>query len=156
MTITKNLQKQTKNGFIDVTITTERNYFSITGCLWSSKRTFQSKNENFLLCAGCIHDEILKAFPDLKIFVDLHLSNLQGEPLYFLENGKYFIKAVINNDQKYTIETIKNHFRIDEGEANNLIDLYKNNTSEFLTVLAGYLPRYKEEAKTALNRLKTL
>ena len=47
-------------------------------CNWSITADIyeQRKNERFVWCAGgCCHEEILKHFPQFKMFVDLHLSN---------------------------------------------------------------------------------
>ena len=47
-------------------------------CDWSITADIyeQRKNGRFVWCAGgCCHEEILKRFPQFKMFVDLHLSN---------------------------------------------------------------------------------
>lgn len=47
-------------------------------CNWSITADIyeQRKNGRFVWCAGgCCHEEILKRFPQFKMFVDLHLSN---------------------------------------------------------------------------------
>ena len=46
-------------------------------CDWSITADIyeQRKNGRFVWCAGgCCHEEILKRFPQFKMFVDLHLS----------------------------------------------------------------------------------
>ena len=46
-------------------------------CDWSLTADIyeQRKNGRFVCCAGgCCHEEILKRFPQFKMFVDLHLS----------------------------------------------------------------------------------
>ena len=50
-------------------------------CDWSITADIyeQRKNGRFVWCAGgCCHEEILKRFPQFKMFVDLHLSNHYG------------------------------------------------------------------------------
>lgn len=61
-------------------------------CDWSITADIyeQRKNGRFVWCAGgCCHEEILKRFPQFKMFVDLHLSNHYGAPMYPVENGFY-------------------------------------------------------------------
>ena len=70
------LDDECKNGHAD---------FGITGIVYN-----KSKSERNIIAAGCCHKEILKAFPELKCFVDLHLSDSQGTPMYAVENGYYF------------------------------------------------------------------
>lgn len=63
-------------------------------CDWSITADIyeQRKNGRFVWCAGgCCHEEILKRFPQFKMFVDLHLSNHYGAPMYPVENGFYHI-----------------------------------------------------------------
>lgn len=59
-------------------------------CDWSITADIyeQRKNGRFVWCAGgCCHEEILKRFPQFKMFVDLHLSNHYGAPMYPVETG---------------------------------------------------------------------
>lgn len=64
-------------------ISTEPNYFSITGTVF---------NEKDWEASGCIHDQIMEYFPELEILIELHLNDLDGKPMYFIENSMYFIK----------------------------------------------------------------
>lgn len=41
---------------------------------------------------GCMHDKILEYFPELQQIVDLHLSDINGVPMYAIENWMYHIK----------------------------------------------------------------
>lgn len=93
-------------------------------CDWSITADIyeQRKNGRFVWCAGgCCHEEILKRFPQFKMFVDLHLSNHYGAPMYPVENGFYHI----TNSSK---ETVINYLRITETEYNCFIRQKINNT----------------------------
>ena len=61
--------------------------FAITGETYIKKDGRWIHNEG-----GCIHDTILKHFPEFRDFVTLHLSDCHGVPMYAIENGIYFLK----------------------------------------------------------------
>ena len=63
--------------------------FAITATFWELNKT--RRDVNMYMC-GCCHEEILKFRPDLKIFVDLHLNDFRGYPMYYIENGFYHLK----------------------------------------------------------------
>ena len=73
------LNDECKNGHED---------FSITADFW--KLESQRTDRNWIM-GGCCHEEILKFRPDLKIFVDLHLNDFRGYPMYYIENGFYHL-----------------------------------------------------------------
>lgn len=94
-------------------------------CDWSITADIyeQRKNGRFVWCAGgCCHEEILKRFPQFKMFVDLHLSNHYGTPMYPVENGFYHItnsskayekkRAEIINDCKKKQQKAENEKRV--------------------------------------------
>lgn len=65
-------------------------------CDWSITADIyeQRKNGRFVWCAGgCCHEEILKRFPQFKMFVDLHLSNHYGAPMYPVETGFIILRT---------------------------------------------------------------
>jgi hypothetical protein len=39
---------------------------------------------------GCLHDEIVKHFPELKTLIRWHLTNFPGTPLHYVENAVYW------------------------------------------------------------------
>ena len=63
--------------------------FSITATFWELNKTRRDVN---MYMGGCRHEEILKFRPDLKIFVDLHLNDFRGYPMYYIQNGFYHLK----------------------------------------------------------------
>lgn len=45
--------------------------------------------------SGCLHDEILEHFPSLASLVALHLSYINGQPMYAEANGWYYLCGAI-------------------------------------------------------------
>lgn len=90
------LNDECKNGHED---------FSITGSYWSKENKGYEADGG-----GCIHDTILAVRPELKIFVDLHLCDRKGVPMYAVDNGMYFLFK----EKKY--DYVKQHFMINDAE----------------------------------------
>lgn len=85
MRIKIRLDDECKNGHQD---------FSITATYWELGK---ARNERNIMGGGCCHDEILKHRPDLQIFVNLHLCDFTGCPMYAVENGFYHLTNGFNN-----------------------------------------------------------
>lgn len=79
------LNDECKNGHQD---------FAITADLYEAGKP---KTDRYHISGGCIHDEIIKFFPEFKIFVDLHLCDYEGIPMYAVENGYYHLINGFNN-----------------------------------------------------------
>lgn len=121
-------------------------------CDWSITADIyeQRKNGRFVWCAGgCCHEEILKRFPQFKMFVDLHLSNHYGAPMYPVENGFYHI----TNSSK---ETAINYLRITETEYNLLYQAEDKQYFKYLLYTLGIVERWKRESNEALKKLEEL
>lgn len=89
---------------------------------------------------GCCHDDILKAFPKFKIFVDLHLSDFNGVPMHPIGNGKYHLE----NDYKIGL----NYLRITEIEGKQLMKLIESQERKWQSLKKGIerdLIKYFEE-----------
>jgi len=104
-----------KNTFIDVEIGLryiENNgysYFYATGEKYNLDRGIKNVFE-----ADSIHEEILKYFPEFKIFVQLHGNSSYGMPVHMLSNIKF---AIDNNE----IDTICCYLGISDVMAKELI-----------------------------------
>ena len=85
MRINIRLDDECKNGHQD---------FSITATFWEIGKV---RNDRNMIAGGCCHDKILKHRPDLQIFVNLHLCDFTGCPMYAAENGFYHLTNGFNN-----------------------------------------------------------
>lgn len=121
-------------------------YWSITADIYERRR-----NGRFVWCASnCCHDEILKYFPEFKPFVNLHLSNHYGQPMYPVENGFYHLK---NSDKEKTI----NYLRITETEYNTLRDSAEDKAYfTYLLYTLGIVDRWEQESLKAIKQLEAL
>jgi hypothetical protein len=90
-------------------------YFSVTG-------EIRSEGAEDCHTCGCIHEEILKHFPHLLGLVALHLSDINGEPMYAVENGFYWLGGTTYQRPDFKIAA--EHFRITETQAEGLIHDY--------------------------------
>lgn len=71
--------------------------FSVTGEVyyphgnWSG--AVRHRNGREWDCGGCVHEELLKAFPQLAKLIDLHLSDTAGVPMHAEANSRYFYEG---------------------------------------------------------------
>lgn len=137
MNVCISLDDSCKNGVCD---------WNITADVYEKR-----KNGRFVWYAsGRCHDEILKYFPEFKRFVDLHLSNHYGQPMYPIENGFYHLK---NSDKEKTI----NYLRITESEYNILHDSTEDKGYfTYLLYTLGIVDRWKKESMEAIKQLEAL
>lgn len=84
------------DGYLAVTARThtldmQAPYFSVTAELWDSQGWYERGGpDGRMRACGCLHDDILAAFPKLAPLVALHLADATtGEPNYAFENGWY-------------------------------------------------------------------
>ena len=103
-----------------------------------------------MICCGCCHDEILDAFPEFKIFVDLHLCSSDGYPMFLGQNAAYWIR--IGDDEKAI-----NDLRCDSDMYDKLYPYYIDNLL-FKKAIADYglLDIWSEQAKKAIAYLEKL
>ena len=113
-------------------------HFSITREVWGD-------SQGFLRKTGANHEEILKHFPELQDFVDLHLSDIDGTPMYAVENGWYW------NSEKYDRNVIARHLRISEDAADKLHNSAKTK-EEFAEFVESQKERWLSEANAVVQK----
>lgn len=123
----------------------QRPYFSVTGEIGTYA---QHRNGNVQAC-GCLHEEILRAWPELAPIVALHLSDEDGVPMHALENARYW--AGLTQWEPMHADALARHLRItEEGEAEALT------TEEAVAAkVAELAPRWKAEAEAAIAYLRS-
>ena len=119
-------------------------YFSVTHETWKAnkKGEIDKRYKEPWRCGDC-DDEVEKAFPKLKDLFDFHLRDINGEPMYTIENGMYFIKE--NN-----VDAVKEHFLMD-----NVDDIMKIKTKEELQEYLNkhnLYAKWKHQAETLIEK----
>lgn len=147
MTIKIRLNDECKNGHQD---------FAITADIYQKGKP---KKDGYLIMGGCCHEEILKAAPELRLFVSLHLCDYKGIPMHAVENGFYHLRNGFNDttpdNPKFKIEFC-DYYRIKPDQFDVL------NTSEnklqyalFLQNL-GILQQWELQANEAIRQLEEM
>jgi hypothetical protein len=121
----KTITKKHTDGFIRINISTEREYFSITADICADSTFRDSK----IHACGCLHEDITEAAPELKPFIDLHLSTLDGVPMHAVENGFYWLCKAAGIPQQYAPEQsqekcfsfLLSHLRVSEQEGDQIM-----------------------------------
>lgn len=136
--VTIKLNDECKNG---------NNDFSVTGSVYQKGKP---KTDKYMICCGCCHDEILEAFPEFKMFVDLHFCSSDGYPMSLGLNAAYWIS--IGEDEK-----AMNDLRCDSDMYDKLYPYYIDGLL-FKKAIADYglLDIWSEQAKKAIAYLEKL
>lgn len=94
---------------------------------------------------GCCHETILEQFPQFADLVALHLSDIDGVPMYAVENGFYHLGGTHWQGPKFKVAA--DHFRISEKEAESLVELFGDSFS----TVGGFMSKgAAEKGKAAL------
>lgn len=100
--------------------------------------------------AGCCHEQIAVAFPELRPFIALHLCDAKGAPMYAQGNGFYHLrnssKEVTMSELRITQQEYDRFFREAEDQ------LYFT----YLLQTMGIPARWEEEARVAIRQLEDL
>lgn len=130
--------------------------FAITASVYEAGKP--TTDRNMISCGRC-HDDILKVFPEFKIFVDLHLCDWEGVPMYAAGNGFYNLKTGLGNTKpdadNFEAEFCE-HYRVSKDQFARLRTA--ENELQFAVMLQdlGILKQWKEEANKAIKLLESL
>ena len=89
-------------------------YFAIGGDIYRHAKNGRKVWE----AGGCIHEDIIKHFPQLQPLVDIHLADEDGVPMHAYANAAYW--AGQTKWQALDLDTLSKHLRISKDEANRL------------------------------------
>lgn len=129
------LDDDCKNGHAD---------FSITADFWETGKPRAGKYETM---AGCCHEEILKIRPDLKQFVDLHLADVDGVPMYAIANGFYHLKHS-------SADVARDYCRLTAEEFEQIKTSEDETIFQYWLERLGVVERWKREADNAIALLE--
>lgn len=121
-------------------------------CDWSITADIYRKAKNnrwYHYSGGCCHEEIQKHFPEFQKFVNLHLSDYCGAPLYAVENGYY----IMHHDGK---DKAKEYLRITDEEAETLCAAPDKAYFKYLLYELGIVARWKNESFAAISELENM
>lgn len=140
------LNDECKNGHQD---------FAITAEIYEKARN----GRNVWMGGGCQHEEILKVFPEFKMFVDLHLCDYLGIPIHCSANGFYFLTKGFNKE-KPTDENFEQvyceYYRV-SSEQFAILKTSENETQFAMHLInLGILEQWKLEAEKAIEYLEEL
>jgi len=139
-------------------------YFSVTA---DGK---ENGRESF---GGACHDIIAERLPDLADVIALHLSDIDGAPMYAEENGWHWLAKAAGIPQRWEPDQnqgecrriFAKHCRITEAEADAIIaavtkpepvpwavDPHAVRRDAWREICAGMRPRWKAEADAVIDR----
>lgn len=129
------LNDECKNGHED---------FSMTSDFWKVGSVRTDKNWEM---GGCCHKEILKIRPDLKLFVQLHLNQFNGYPMYYFGNGFFHLQ---NMKKEKFLETML----VDEKNYDTLLLAKTEDEFAFLMIQIGNDKKWEELAKKGIAQME--
>lgn len=124
-------------------------YFSIIREVWEYSQRLHRETGREAIGFGANREEILKHFPELQDFVDLHLSDIDGTPTYAVENGWYWNGGT--EYQKYDRSILANYLRISEDAADELHNSAKTK-EEFAEFVESQKERWLSEANAVIQK----
>lgn len=143
--------------YVKIRLDDERNNghqdFAITGDVYNH---LTSKSDRYFNRGGCIHEVIEEHFPEFKIFINLHLCDYLGAPMYPEANGFYHLTHGFNNIKKSFIEDFCEYYRITEKQYYYLKDAENQKDYAIRLVKLNVPQQWKAEADQAIKYLESL
>lgn len=140
-------------------------HFSVTGEI----STPSERRRGDFQAGGCIHEEILKVWPEVKPLVDLHLCDSpSGEPMHAEANGFYWLAGCVTGGlgEDYhggsggwaktpdeCLAILAKHLRLNLPSAELAVATVAASNSPkaaFAALVEGLRPRWKAEAAAGL------
>ncbi len=133
------------------------------------------------VACGCLHAEILAAWPELADVVALHLSDADGVPMHAVANGWYWLAGACAGDANYLGERyhggngstpktflecrtiLRDYLRLSESEVADMIsttitiarqESAQAARSNFVQWIDDLRPRWKREAEAAIAKYR--
>ena len=100
-------------------------HFSIGGDIYRLAKNGRKVWES----GGCIHEEIVKHFPQLQLLVDIHLADYDGVPMHAYANAAYW--AGLTEYQKLDLPMLSKHLRISQKLATELVEYIDHFWNQF-------------------------
>lgn len=118
-------------------------YFGVTATLYENGRD---------AAGGCMHEDVLRHFPDLADLVALHLSDIDGAPMHDVANGFYHLAGAVPGafGEQYHAGNSERHFpkaEIDPAKPWSTTDYRFPTHEEALQSFADYVRVPIEEAE---------
>lgn len=142
-------------------------YFSITAMIY----TPASRRRNDCDAGGCLHDEILRLWPNLKPLVDLHLSDaVTGAPMHAEANGWHWCAKAAGIKQPYEpdqspekcLEILAKHLRMNADNTTALVRIiqagrFSETPREYFSAFVkAQSARWEAEAKAGIALIEQL
>lgn len=141
-TVNIRLNDECKNGHQDFSITMD---------------TYEKKGNGryYEYAFGCQHDEIKKVFGNkFNLFIDLHLSDYKGAPMYAIANGFYHIRKGFEKGDKE--QTFCEYYRV-TPEQYKVLNESENELEYALNLMTlGVLDYWECQANEAIKQLESL
>ena len=117
-------------------------YFSVTHETWKAnkKGEIDKRYKEPWRCGYCGEESV---FPELKDLFDYHLRDINGEPMYIIENTMYYIKSGM-------VDAVKHQLLIDD-----VGDIMKIKTKEELQEYLNkhnLYAKWKHQAETLIEK----